>query len=57
MDKGQLFTHGLLSITTLHFIAAIDPNTLQTIANLIIQLIIGAATLWGMFKKPKPPAV
>ena len=49
--------HGLLSITALHFIASIDPNTLQTIANLLIQLIVGAATLWGMFKKPKPPAM
>jgi len=30
------------------------PDEISMIGQLIIQLVIGLATLWKMFKKPKP---
>lgn len=32
---------------------SIDPDQISAIAQVIVQLIIGVATLWGLFRKKK----
>lgn len=46
-----------MAIGMVHFIAAIDPTAIQQVLSLLIQIVIAAASIWSIFKKPKPPAV
>lgn len=60
MDKHTLFT-GLTSQTLLLITGAVDsvelpaPEQVQTVGQIIIQLLIGVITVWKLIKKPKQP--
>lgn len=41
---------------TLQVVNSIDPSTIQTVLNIVFQIAIGVATLWGLLRKKKPQA-
>jgi hypothetical protein len=60
MDKNVLYTgitgEVLLAITGAAEHVVPEPEQLQTIGQLAIQLAIGIVTLWKLLKKPKKPS-
>lgn len=44
---------GTAGIGIIQFISDIDPTQIQTILQILMQLAVGVATLWKLFKKKK----
>jgi hypothetical protein len=59
MNKDTLLTAGVGEILVLATGAATEvvtlptPETVQTVGQLLIQLVIGIVTIWKLVKKPK----
>lgn len=56
MEKIRLLTVGTVGAIGTEIIQnapALDPNEITSIGNLVIQIVIGVFTLFGMFKRKK----
>lgn len=54
MNKAYTLTVGLLGEAGVTAVDAINPSDIATIGDLIIKLVIGVITIWGLLKKKKP---
>lgn len=52
MEKIKILAAGVANITFLEVVP--DPSTINTVGNLLLQLITTAVTVWYMIKKSKP---
>ena len=57
MTKFPLFILGASGITGVELLQTIptEPANIETIIKLIIQVAVGIATIWAMFRKKKTP--
>lgn len=46
---------GLFGISAVHLQDAFNPELVPVIMKVLTDIIIGIATIWGMFRKPKQP--